>query len=254
VECPTCFQKVVVPQAPAMDDPKFIITGTKVGERPLPPIAAEGRSEAPTGKNSPLQVVVVLAVLLALIGAGAALVMQLHGKFSSPTNAPAQATETNLENRPVASALLAARLNDTNWTLNLDGVTIPDSVVTGYVHGKALTPERVTLEGGTFKLYTMDNPPTAGVAIYLHAIRSEDLAGQMINIKPDTGSAPWVDLRWKDAEDQNFSQTFTKGYALRLEFGRVAGGQLPGKIYLCTPDATRSCLMGAFNAQILHPR
>ena len=31
MECPTCFQKIIAPQAPATDDPKFIITGTKSG-------------------------------------------------------------------------------------------------------------------------------------------------------------------------------------------------------------------------------
>ena len=31
LECPTCFQKITVPQAPASDEQKFIITGTKVG-------------------------------------------------------------------------------------------------------------------------------------------------------------------------------------------------------------------------------
>src|SRR5258707_7008570 len=34
MECPTCFQKITVPQAPSSDDQKFIITGTKKGERP----------------------------------------------------------------------------------------------------------------------------------------------------------------------------------------------------------------------------
>ena len=35
MECPTCFQKITVPQAPDTDDQKLIITGTKVGsERP----------------------------------------------------------------------------------------------------------------------------------------------------------------------------------------------------------------------------
>jgi hypothetical protein len=143
--------------------------------------------------------------------------------------------------------------SDKNWTLNLEGVVIPDSMVTGYVHGKALTPEQVTLDGGTFTLRTADYPPTAGIAIYLQANRSEDLAGRTIDIRPDSTIGPWVDLRWKDAENLNFSQTFTKGYALRLEFGRVAGGRLPGKIYLCTPDAMKSWLKGAFSAQILHP-
>src|SRR5258707_164659 len=30
IECPTCYQKLVVPQAPASDDPKFIISAAQV--------------------------------------------------------------------------------------------------------------------------------------------------------------------------------------------------------------------------------
>ena len=30
MDCPTCFQKITAPQAPASDDQKFILTGTQV--------------------------------------------------------------------------------------------------------------------------------------------------------------------------------------------------------------------------------
>ena len=55
MECPTCFQKITAPQAPATDDPKFIITGTKVGERPIPAAVANAEAiPAPApGKNFP---------------------------------------------------------------------------------------------------------------------------------------------------------------------------------------------------------
>ena len=33
MDCPTCFQKITVPQAPASDDQKFILTGSKVTEK-----------------------------------------------------------------------------------------------------------------------------------------------------------------------------------------------------------------------------
>src|SRR5262245_45236867 len=32
LECPTCFQKIVVPQAPAADSPKFIIAASQVSK------------------------------------------------------------------------------------------------------------------------------------------------------------------------------------------------------------------------------
>jgi DNA-directed RNA polymerase subunit RPC12/RpoP len=44
MECPTCFQKITAPQAPATDDSKFIITGTKVGGRPIPAVVANAEA------------------------------------------------------------------------------------------------------------------------------------------------------------------------------------------------------------------
>ena len=36
MECPTCFQKIVAPQAPAAGDAKLILTGMKADDRPMP--------------------------------------------------------------------------------------------------------------------------------------------------------------------------------------------------------------------------
>jgi DNA-directed RNA polymerase subunit RPC12/RpoP len=262
MECPTCFQKITVPQAPATNDPKFIITGTKPGEVVLPSIPTERRREVSAERNLPLAVLVVLVILLALFGAGVMLMMQLRGKSSKPANAPAQATTVNNENRPIAStppepapSSPAAYLDNTNWTLDLGPATMPDSAAAGYVHGKVLIPQRVVLDGGTLTLRTPNpGPPDAGVSIYLHAIQSKDLAGQSVDIKTNAVNAPWVNLRWKDAQGQPVTQTVKAGYALRIEFGQLAGNQLPGKICLCTPDETKSYLIGAFNAEILNPK
>jgi DNA-directed RNA polymerase subunit RPC12/RpoP len=53
MECPTCFQKITAPQAPASDDAKFIITGTKVGERPVPKFPEASSSFVPAAKGFP---------------------------------------------------------------------------------------------------------------------------------------------------------------------------------------------------------
>ena len=62
MECPTCFQKITAPQAPATDDSKFIIAVTKVGERPMPAARAEAATPpAPeTGLPRPAMVFVML--------------------------------------------------------------------------------------------------------------------------------------------------------------------------------------------------
>ena len=72
IECPTCFQKITVPQAPASDDPKFIITGIKKGERPPTKIPEANPYALPQAKGFPGALVVV--VIFIFIGAAVAVV------------------------------------------------------------------------------------------------------------------------------------------------------------------------------------
>jgi len=94
MECPTCFQKITVPQAPATADSKFIITGTKVGERPI--LTAPGDSGAATApeKHFPLAAFAFVVLLCALV-AGA---FAFHGIIFKP--AP---TGTNAVNNTYAA-------------------------------------------------------------------------------------------------------------------------------------------------------
>ena len=262
MECPTCFQKITVPQAPATDDPKFIITGTKFGERPAPKIADGSSIPVPAEKNLPLAVVVVLLVLI--VAAGAA-VFAFRGKIfksaGTGTNqvasaaVQAQTPATNKTNpAPPQPAPVAPPASDTNWTLNLDTVTIPNSLVAGYIHGKALVPERMFVNGDGLTIRTAEYPPEVGVTIYLRPDPIESLFGKSVVIKTNTANAPAVNLRWKDAQGHAVEQPERAGYALRIEFGQPAGNTLPGKIYLCTPDEAKSYVAGTFNAEIRKPK
>jgi hypothetical protein len=56
-----------------------------------------------------------------------------------------------------------------------------------------------------------------------------------------------VVLSWKDEGAKVPGvQPYTKGFALKLEFGALADGKLPGKIYLCLPDPEQSFVAGTF--------
>jgi len=85
MECPTCFQKITVPQAPATEDPKFIITGKKVsGERPLPPAGPDAGPATAPEKHFPIWVFVVLVLLCA----AGAMVLVFRGKIFKPAGGP----------------------------------------------------------------------------------------------------------------------------------------------------------------------
>jgi hypothetical protein len=108
----------------------------------------------------------------------------------------------------------------------------------------------MVLNADGLTIRTADNPPEAGITIYLREKRNENLFGKSVVIKINATNAPMVNLRWKDAQDQPMTESVKGGYALRIEFGQPAGGQLPGKIYLCTPDDEKSYVAGTFTAEV----
>src|SRR5512137_3024329 len=73
IGCPTCFQKIVVPQAPASADTKFILSASQVA-KPRP-TAADAVSQLgplqPSSPRSSWPAVVALLVLLCAVGAAA---------------------------------------------------------------------------------------------------------------------------------------------------------------------------------------
>jgi DNA-directed RNA polymerase subunit RPC12/RpoP len=69
MECPTCFQKITVPQAPATADQKFILTGTKVSEKKTSPPGFDAAIPATPKKNSTWAIVITLVLALAAAGA-----------------------------------------------------------------------------------------------------------------------------------------------------------------------------------------
>lgn len=251
MQCPTCFQKLTVPQASEDDSSKFVLTASMVQTRPIPHLVVP--KQPLVKKQFPVAAIALVVALCALVVLGFVFRDKLFNrvKQSDISSAAAQSPQP-AQNAPPPTTPATA---NGKWMLNLDSVAIPDSPVTGTVHGKTLSPERVILDGGTLTLRTANpGPPEAGVSIYLHASRGEELAGQSVNIKSDSGNAPWVNLRWKDGQGQPVTDTVKNGYALRIEFSHLAGNHLPGKIYLCTPDDSKSWLAGRFDAEILPPK
>ena len=90
MDCPTCFQKITAPQAPASDHSKLIITGTKAGELPAPSAAPTGSRKVSPEMDSPKAVIVFVVVLLVLAGTVA---IAFHAK--SPPLSPPASSITN---------------------------------------------------------------------------------------------------------------------------------------------------------------
>lgn len=255
MECPTCFQKITAPQAPAAgDDQKYVLTGTKVGERPLPKVAELGTGATPATKSFPW---IILIVLLAA-GLASAGVFAFRGKiFKSSTDAAPKNTPASTPvkvAKPEKLAVIAPVASSTNWTLVLGTNTIPDATVAGRIHGQDFIIERASYHDGTFILREGTRGPVDfGMTINFSGAQADALSGKIINVVAAANKAASVTLHWREngaAQTANFGS----GYAMRLEFGTLQNNRLPGKIYLCLPDAEKSYLMGSFNAEVRKPR
>jgi DNA-directed RNA polymerase subunit RPC12/RpoP len=121
MECPTCFQKITAPQAPESDDPKFIITGTKTGERPVPSAVANASLMAPVLEPVKKSPAAAIACVVLLFAAAVALFV-LGGKIFTappPAVAPGGNSGSPAQPEPVTYTLnLSSIGSDGNFALN----------------------------------------------------------------------------------------------------------------------------------------
>jgi DNA-directed RNA polymerase subunit RPC12/RpoP len=250
MECPTCFQKIIVPQAPT-DEQKFILTGLKVGgERPLPTGLDLGPARSSPAKT--FSGAAAVLIIFACIAAAVAFVYRgtIFKKLTQP--APSTPTATSSQQAPSsqkASPLIAPPANGTNWTLNLNGMTIPDSTAAGRVKGQDFVCQRAYFSGGYLTLRDED----LSVSVNFSGSAPEALAGKSINVTTNAATAARINLRWKDG-GQNMREAFTNNYAMLLNFDSLTGNRIGGKIYLCASDEQKSYVAGTFTAEIRKPK
>lgn len=273
MECPTCFQKIVAPQAPTADS-KFILAGTKLSEkvvsvRGYDPATTAG---APPEKDFPIKnFIIVLAVCLV---AGALLFiihinkkpvqpiappplpppkMVVPPKVTVPTNVavpPKPVVVTNAAPKPPA---VAPRASDKYWTLALDSEKTPGATVVGRIHGLDFMVEKGTYQNGELILRAGTNGPVEFGARINFGVLPDALTNKTVNVSTSVDKAAVAVLLWKENGVAQ-KEIFKAGYALRLEDGAIAKNIFTGKIYLCTPDAEKSYLMGKFYAYIVKPK
>jgi hypothetical protein len=254
MQCPTCFQMIIVPQAPT-DEQKFILTGTKVGgERPLPKGLEAMSSSSPKNTFSGAAAVLIIFACIA-----AAVAFVYRGTiFKQPAPQPVArpvapvSTETSVSPPPKPSpksAMVAPPANDTNWMLNLKDITIPESTAAGRINGVDFVCQHATFTGDYLTLRNGE----WGLTINFGGATVQSLAGKSLNVTTNTPSAARVSLRWRDG-DQIMHKSFTNDYAMLLDFNTVANNRIAGKIYLCLDDKNQSYVAGTFNAEIRKPR
>jgi hypothetical protein len=141
------------------------------------------------------------------------------------------------------------------WSLDLTNLAFPAGPAAGRLYGKGFSPEKTLIQGG-FLLFRQGVrwSPELAVGFGLPVHHTEDLSGRSFEFETNQGSpVTRVFLRCKDEQPQPRKDDFRRGYALKVAFGQATNGLLPGRIYLCLPDACRSVVAGTFEAEIKHP-
>lgn len=255
--CPTCFQQITVPQAPASEVQKFILTGTKVSTKTTAFRPAEPAQLVPAKKFPVILAVVGALIFLGLAAAAIYLVMMIHARpvAEEPAPAPANLAPAPAPKPAPKPALIPPPASDSNWLLVLPARALPASPVAGRIHGKDFIVERASFQNGTLTLrYGTRGNMEFGALINFAGAPPEALAGKSIDVTTNAEKAARVSLRWKDDAGAVQKPNFDSGYALRLEFGALENNRLPGKIYLCLPDDEKSYLLGAFTADARKPK
>src|SRR6266853_1165674 len=86
IECPTCFQKIVVPQAPATADPKFILSAAQVAK----PRPGSQNGVAPLEKPSSTKDLLAWAAVVLVLGAAGAALFIFRDRIFKPSQHHAQ--------------------------------------------------------------------------------------------------------------------------------------------------------------------
>ncbi len=250
--CPTCFRQLVVPPASAPGASSLVLAASEVQSRntPLP-----GHGGAAAGREVRIKKFPWAGMALGLVVCGTATaVFVFRGKIFQAYRQVVVRVETN--SPPSGTKPVVREERATGWTLNLADAKIPAATAAGQINGQSFTLPGATVVNDLLILWPGTTwPPDAGVAVSLSqfAKKAEELADKTIIIEATRTNAPRLLLRWKDDQGQSVTRDFHEGYALRVEFGSLAGTRLPGKIYVAAPDEAKSYVAGTFELEIRKP-
>jgi hypothetical protein len=252
LDCPTCFQKIVVPQGPSQGETKLILSASQAA-KPRPNSLSSSTDLGPLRRRKARRSIVSAAVGLAVVGALGATLWVHRGQIKKWVHARTAAQpdpETNAITRSGFVSPYPVPTNS-NWTLDLVKAVVPETQVSGCLSSNGFFCEKATLQGGNLFLAQGNGfPADLGIAIGLLQ-QGPALNGKTILILANRAPpVPLVVMRWKDERDEPVTKNFTGGYALQLSFGQPANGRIPGRIYIALPDEAHSFAAGTFEAEL----
>jgi len=238
VECPTCFQIIIVPKAPEPGS-KYHLSATQfIKPVVLPPKPKPAAPVAPQKQYAALifAMILVCAVVAALL---------VREKIV--------ASRQQLTTAPTSPGPHAA---SPFWTLDLTNAAVPDQIAGGEIHGRDFVCREAVLQNGLLMLRSergWQAAISANIFISTNAFSTnaaQILSGRSFKVGTNyAGFAPSVTLSWQEG-DMRVIEMFTNNFVMKLDFENLSSNRLPGKIYLCLPDAMKSYVAGSFNAEV----
>ncbi len=141
------------------------------------------------------------------------------------------------------------------WTMNLKEMTPPDAPAIGLLRGIEFKPDSAIMRNGDFELRLGTGVFPDGQVTVQNLVKFDESAeNKTFEIAPG-GARPSGKADCSNCHDAQSArvpkgETFLDKYALKLTFGaKAANGDIPGTIYLCTPDTNRSFVAGSFTAK-----
>jgi hypothetical protein len=138
------------------------------------------------------------------------------------------------------------------WTLDLAKMKLSENPASGLVQGSAFVPDKVVLQGNVLSFRTgKEFFADVELKVFLGLNSGKGVESQTYRITTDQRRCPHIHVSRKQ-EGGKLPKTggYVGRYAMILEFGQIKNGQLPGKIYLCLPDESKSLLAGTFSAEV----
>jgi hypothetical protein len=156
-----------------------------------------------------------------------------------------------------AGALLAfaAPARAQKWTADASKAAVPARPAAGKIHGLPFSVEKAELKNGILEIRQgKDFFPDRAVMVFLFLKQGESPEGHTFTVAPGAGfGSPHIHMKWRAnpaADELPKTDMFMDRYTMRLAFGKAQNGKVPGRIYLCTPDAAKSYVAGTFTATV----
>jgi hypothetical protein len=150
-----------------------------------------------------------------------------------------------------ASGALPAKpqplITDRAHRLDLTNVGVPVGRVEGRIAGQPFMLERAELHRttGVILLHGTDGQT---IFVFMFLRNDDTPAGETWNVlaPSDDFDQPHVHVHYRRQDGDTRSNVHTRGFVMRLQFGELEDGSIPGRIYLCLPDEKKSFVAGRF--------